>query len=193
MTLDSWQSFGERIAWEGALQVTCEPLDTPLELPRRARLEQLDAGVLATLNILAERSGEPPADESVAAALTRIDAKLDVLLEMFNRHLLGHVQLPPRRKVRFNQRGILIEGWASPAPGTRMLVCLHFDACIGLPLELPGVTAAAPPGSGGFVAFEGLDEEIRQGIEHLVFRQHRRQLAEARREPHSVPPQQTRD
>lgn len=90
---DTWQSFGDHIAWEGTLHVACEALDAPLEQPRHARLAELDAGVLATLNILGERSGEPPEDEATAAALTRIDAKLDVLLEMFNRHLLGHVQL----------------------------------------------------------------------------------------------------
>lgn len=183
MTHDLWQAFGDHITWEGTLHVAFETLDAPLEQPRLARLAELDAGVLATLNILGERSGEPPEDEATAAALVRIDAKLDVLLEMFNRHLLGHVQLPPRHKVRFNQHGILIEGWTAPAPGKPMLVCLHFDACIGLPLQLPGHAETTPETASGFVAFDGLDEDIRQSIEHLVFRQHRRQVAEARREP----------
>lgn len=184
MVDDSWQSFGDRIMWEGALHVACETLDVPLDPARRARVQELDTGVLATLNMLGERSGgEAPDDETTAAALTRIDAKLDVLLEMFNRHLLGHLELPPRHAVRFNARGILIKGWAAPEPSTAVLVRLYFDACVGLPLELPGHVALAPQGLGGFIAFDGLDEDIRESIEHLVFRQHRRQLAEARREP----------
>ncbi|HEX5353515.1 MAG TPA: PilZ domain-containing protein [Rhodanobacteraceae bacterium] len=188
MDQDPWQSFGERITWEGALHVACETLDAPLDPARRARLEELDVGVLATLNMLGEHSGgEQSDDETSSAALARIDAKLDVLLEMFNRHLLGHVELPPRRSLRFNARGIVIGDWASPDPGTAMLVRVYFDACIGLPLELPGHVAKAPQNAGGFITFDGLDEGIRQSIEHMVFRQHRRQLAEARREPPQPP------
>jgi hypothetical protein len=90
--------------------------------------------------------------------------------------------MPAGRKLRFNTRGILIEGWQPQAQQAAVLVRVHFDACTGLPLELPGVATASPDGTGGFVAFDELAEGIRNGIEHLVFRQHRRQLAEARRE-----------
>ena len=183
MAQQAWQSFVDRIAWEGTAQVACEELDAPLDSVRRARLDELNAGVLATLGMLGERSvAEPSADEATAATLARIDAKLDVLLEMFNRHLSGSVETPPRRKLRFNTRGILIEGWQPRGQHVAVLVRVHFDACAGLPLELPGSASTAPDGAGGFVAFDELAEGIRNGIEHLVFRQHRRQLAEARRE-----------
>ncbi|MGH8148156.1 MAG: PilZ domain-containing protein [Rhodanobacteraceae bacterium] len=185
MANDAWQSFNDRIAWEGTVHVECEILDAPLDSTEIARLEAMNARVLTTLDTLGDRGGEPQEDET-AVALARIDTKLNVLLEMFNRHLLGHLQLPPRRTVRFNARGILIEDWTPPDPGTAMLVRMHFDACIGLPLELPGHTATSPQHVGGFVTFDALDDDVRQSIEHLVFRQHRRQLADARRE--SQPP-----
>jgi hypothetical protein len=101
---------------------------------------------------------------------------------MFNRHLAASMQVPPRHPVHFNQRGILIEQWQPTAQEGAVLVRMHFDACVGLPLELPGRAAPAPGGRGGFVAFDELAEGIREGIEHLVFRQHRRQVAEARRD-----------
>ncbi|HET7266949.1 MAG TPA: PilZ domain-containing protein [Rhodanobacteraceae bacterium] len=189
MTHDPWQFFGDRITWEGAMRVECETLDAPLDPARQARMEEQDADVLATLNMLGERGGsEPPEDEAVSAALARIDAKLDLLLAMFNRYLLGHVQMPPPRTVRFNARGIVIPDWKAPEADMAVLVRIYFDSCVGMPLELPGRVAPAPRGAGGFVAFDELDEGIRQSIEHLVFRQHRRQLAESRREPQ--PPQQ---
>lgn len=183
MTQDAWQAFNDRITWEGAVHVTCESLDVPLDPAALTRIEELDAGVLATLGILGERGGNEPSEDETAAAMTRVDAKLNVLLEMFNRHLLGHIELPPRRQLRFNARGILIEGWTPPGQGAAMLVRMHFDACLGLPLELPGHVAPTPATSGGFITFDKLDEDIRQGIEHLVFRQHRRQLAETKRRP----------
>lgn len=182
MALDAWQSFNDRISWDGAVHVACEPMVAPLEPAAFTRLQELDAGVLATLSMLGDRGSSDPGDDDTGAAITRIDAKLNVLLEMFNRHLLGHLQLPPRRTVRFNARGILIEGFASPEPNAAVMLRMHFDGCLGMPLELPGRGAAAPAGSGGFITFDKLDEDIRQGIEHLVFRQHRRQLAETKRE-----------
>lgn len=186
MTHDPWQFFGDRISWEGPIRVACETLDAPLDPVQQARMEEQDADVLAMLNALGERgSGEPPEDEAVSVALARIDAKLDLLLAMFNRHLLAHVQMPSQRPVRFNARGIVIGDWTAPEPDTPVLVRVYFDSCVGIPLELPGRTAKAPPDAGGFVAFDELDEGIRQSIEHLVFRQHRRQLAGSRREPQS--------
>lgn len=181
MALDAWQSFTDRISWDGAVHLACEPLDTPLDPPAFTRLQELDAGVLATLGMLGERGSSEPKDDETAAAITRIDAKLNVLLEMFNRHLLGHLQLPPRRTIRFNARGILVHDWTPPSPDAALMVRMHFDGCLGLPLELPGRVAAAPAGSAAFISFEKLDEDIRQSIEHLVFRQHRRQLAETKR------------
>lgn len=183
MTHPAWQPFLDRIAWEGGVHVACESLDAPLDPARRARIEQLNAGLLATLGLMGERGvTEAVSDEAVAVALTRIDAKLDALLEMFNRHLAASMQVPARRAVRFNQRGILIEQWQPGAELDAVLVRMHFDACVGLPLELPGHVVPAPDGRGAFVAFDELAEGIREGIEHLVFRQHRRQVAEARRE-----------
>lgn len=184
MSHDPWQFFSDRISWDGEIRVACEAPDASLEPGRQTREDAANANVLATLSTLGERSGsEIPEDEAVSTALARIDAKLAVLLEVFNRHLLGHVQLPPRRPVRFNARGILIEDWTAPASGTALVVHIYFDACVGMPLELPGHVSAAPQEVGGFIAFDGLDESVRQGIEHWVFRQHRRQLAETRRAP----------
>ncbi|MGH8214093.1 MAG: PilZ domain-containing protein [Rhodanobacteraceae bacterium] len=184
MAHEAWQSFVDRIAWEGTAHVACEELDVPVDAARRARLDELNAGVLATLGMLGEHSTVEPTggDETTAATLARIDAKVDVLLEMFNRHLPGSVQMPPRRKLRLNTRGALIGEWQPQSQQALVLVRMHFDACSGLPLELPGLAIAAPEGAGGFVAFDELAEGIRNGIEHLVFRQHRRQLAESRRE-----------
>lgn len=189
MTHPAWQPFLDRIAWEGSVHVGCERLDAPLDPARRARLEQLNAGVLATIGLLGERSPtEAASDEAATATLARIDAKVDALLEMFNRHLAASMQMPPRRAIRFNQRGVLIEQWWPGADEDAVLVRMHFDACAGLPLELPGHAMQAPDGRAGFVAFDDLAEGIREGIEHLVFRQHRRQVAEARRESQSGRP-----
>lgn len=178
----AWQLFMDRIAWQGNVHVGCRVLEATLDPDEMARLQGLGTSILTTLAMLGEHHGSDPSedDEATVKALARVDTKLDVLLELFNRHLLQHVELPPRRIVRLNAEGILIEGWQAPAPGTPVAVSVHFDACVGLPLELPGCVEAGGDGGGGFVACNELAESLREAIEHLIFRQHRRQLAEAR-------------
>ncbi len=183
----AWQLFMDRIAWQGSVHVECTPLDALPDTDELARLDGLGSSVLATLGMLGEHRNIDPADadEPDIKLLARVDTKLDVLLELFNRHLLQHLQLPPRRTVRLNTFGILVDGWQPPAAGTPVIVRVHFDPCVGLPLELIGHASPAPADQGGFVACHELAEDLREAIEHLIFRQHRRQLAEAR---HDAPP-----
>jgi hypothetical protein len=152
------------------------------------RLARLNAGVLASLGMLG--ASNEAADAATEAALARVDAKLDILLEMFNRYLLGRAALPPRYPVRFNAHGILVPGFPLPEVDTRVLVRLYFDACAGMPMEITGRVAAVDPGAqtdvddpdtspGHFVHFDKLAENVHEGIGHLIFRQQRRRLAQA--------------
>lgn len=176
-----WQSFADRIAYDGALRVACEPAAEDLDGPALAHLNDLNGSVLAAIGALGERCAETTEDEgNLGAELARLDAKLDVLMEIVNRTLFPDARLPSLRQVRLNAYGIRIDGLQLPEPRTRVRVRIHFDACRGLPLDLPGRGVAAPAAGPGFIAFEGLTEGVRSGIERLVFRHHRRLIAESR-------------
>jgi hypothetical protein len=101
-------------------------------------------------------------------------------MEIVNRLLLPQSSLPPRMSLRFNALGAVLPWDCLPPVGQPVLLKLHFDVCRALPLELPGTRQAGPTDGKGFVAFDGVSEPVRDEIERLVFRQHRRQVAEAR-------------
>lgn len=181
MPQTAWQTFAEQVAFEGELAVACVPVADCPGTFEAARLQRLDAGILGSLGMLDDAPPGADEDDPARLALARVDAKLDMLLEVLNRYLLGRVTLPDAHRVRLNTHGILIERDELPPPDTRVRVELYFDGCAGMPLTLPGRVAPGEAPHRRFVWFCGLSAAVRDGIERLVFRQQRQQLAAARR------------
>jgi hypothetical protein len=111
--------------------------------------------------------------------LQRIDSKLNVLMEVVNRLLIPLAQLPDRTEVRFNALGVVLPESLLP-DSDRVLVRLHFEACRALPLELPGRVDRRCDDGQVFVAFTDSSELVVEGLERIVFRHHRRKVAESR-------------
>jgi hypothetical protein len=180
MSDEAWNVFSERVAWDFRFNATCEAAERP-EPAALALINDRNASVLVAVSALMDRRSESTEDDSpLTQEVARLDAKLNVLMEIVNRLLLPQSGLPPRIPVRFNGAGAALLWDTLPPVGQPVLLKLHFDACRALPLELPGVRLPGPSDGKGFIAFEGLTEAVREGIERLVFRQHRRQVAEAR-------------
>jgi hypothetical protein len=180
MSEEAWKGFSERVTWDGRFHATCEPAAPPAAAAL-ASINDRNANVLVAVAALMDRrvdTGED--DNALSQEVARLDAKLNVLMEIVNRLLLPQSALPPRISLRFNGLGAVLPWEGLPPVGQPVLLKLHFDVVRALPLELPGVRQAGPLDGKGFVAFEGLSEPVRDEIERLVFRQHRRQVAEAR-------------
>lgn len=177
---EGWQAFSERVTWDAAFHATCEAAPRP-DAAALALINDRNTSVLVAVSALMERRTESTEDDNpLSNEVARLDAKLNVLMEIVNRLLLPQSALPARVSMRFNAAGAVLPWAGLPTVGQPVMLRLHFDACRALPLELPGVRVAGPSDGKGFISFEGLSEAVRDGIERLVFRQHRRLVAEAR-------------
>lgn len=186
MSDEGWKAFSDRVAWETRFHAVCEPRDKP-DPGELALINDRNASVLVAVSALMERRSDTAEDDNaLGQEIVRLDAKLNVLMEIVNRLLLPQAHLPPRIAVRFNAMGAVLPWDGLPPSGQSVMLRLHFDACRALPLELPGVRMPGPSDGRGFIGFEGLTEPVRDGIERLVFRQHRRQVAEARAQARPV-------
>lgn len=177
----SWQAFSERVTYDDGLHVGCAALSAPLGDLQRTAMRDRNLSVLGTLAVFNERRSEAGDEENPAAQeMQRLDSKLNVLMAMLDQLLQRDAQLPPRVRVSFNAIGALLPASLWPEGQTQALVRLHFDGCLALPLELLAQRAQERDADHIFVAFESMDETTCDAIERLVFRHHRRKVAERR-------------
>ncbi|MEW9625465.1 PilZ domain-containing protein [Rhodanobacter geophilus] len=182
MTASSRDEFDQRLSSEEQLHADSEPLAWPPPPDLLQRLAERNANTLATLAALEERRTDLGDDDNpLMQEMLRMDAKLTALVEIVNLLLAPAATLPPRRALRFNAVGALLPPALVP-PGDGLLLRLHFDACRSLPLELAGRVVHVLDDGRSFVEFAPQGDATGDAIERLVFRHHRRKVAEARQQ-----------
>lgn len=178
------KKFSEHLTYVGRLPVIWQP---EKEDYSGERLAQINAGNLNVLNVVActqEHRGELVDDSQLPQELLRLDAKLNLLLD-----LVGNLAAPQQREldpvpVRFNAFGISWQSTSQTAADCQGLVSLYLETFRAKPLLLPArlIDTAGPNPTEDWktAIFHGLSEQVQAAIERLVFRQHRRQIAESR-------------
>jgi hypothetical protein len=126
-----------------------------------------------------ERRERPSDDGAANVDLQRIDSKLNAIMELFASLLEKDLAVPARAALRFNAHGVEWETSAPPSAGDPILVRIHLEACPALPLELAAV-AMDPSGPGwGAARFDAVRSPLDDAIAKMVFREHRRQVADS--------------
>ncbi|HET6433839.1 PilZ domain-containing protein [Dyella sp.] len=175
-----WLAFSERVCVEDRVRLVVEALDPAMDRAALARLAERNLATLASIAALEERRSESTDDDNpVLQELGRLDAKLNALVDIVNRLLTPADTLPPRQRLRFNALGALLPSALLP-PDDRLLVRVHLDGCPSLPLELPARVQRRLEDGLAFVGFESMSEATTTALDRLVFRLHRRKVAEAR-------------
>ena len=126
-----------------------------------------------------ERRDRPTDDGAANVDLQRIDSKLNAIMELFALLLERELDVPPRAGVRFNAHGVEWEASVPPAAGRPIVVRIHLEACPALPLELAAVAIAAPERGWAAARLEGMRAPLTDAIAKMVFREHRRQVADS--------------
>lgn len=177
---DAWSKFSERVSCEENLHVDSEPLAWPPPASRQLRMVERNVTALTAIAALEERPLETADDDNlVMQEMLRMDAKLTALVDIVNQLLVPAAVLPPRQLICFNMVGAVLPGTLAPDDGA-IVLRPRFDACPGLALELAAQVERRFPDGRVFVAFALLGDALSDAIGRLVFRHHRRKVAEAR-------------
>lgn len=176
----SWNEFEQRVSVEELLHVAIEPLAWPMPQALALALAERNGNALAAIAALEERRVETPDDDNpLVQEMRRMDAKLTALVDIVNQLLVPTTVLPPRQLLRFNVVGALLPAALAPS-GDAIVLRPRFDACPGLHLELAAQVERRFPDGRVFVVFALLGDALSDAIGRLVFRHHRRKVAEAR-------------
>jgi hypothetical protein len=180
MSADHWDDFEQRVSCEESLHVDSEPLVWPPSSSRQLRMVERNVTALTAIAALEERALETADDDSpLMQEMLRLDAKLTALVDIVNQLLVPTTVLPPRQLLRFNVVGALLPAALAPS-GDAIVLRPRFDACPGLLLELAAQVERRFPDGRVFVVFALLGDALSDAIGRLVFRHHRRKVAEAR-------------
>ena len=175
---------------EGEVPLGWEPVT---ELPPEQRLAAINAAnesLIRSCEGLEEphRSYEESSD--LALELQRLDSKLTLVLDMLAESLRRPGDLPPARRVRFNAHGISWElneaRERHPEPGALIRLECYVCAFLPRPLEMYGRMSGPAQDDTGLVPeratveFLGISQGLADALERLVFRRHRREVAQLR-------------
>ena len=179
MDASSWDEFEQRVSCDESLHVDSEATPWPDAQAHQARLAERNLNTLSAIAALEERYAETDDDNPLMLEIQRMDAKLTALVDIVNHLLVPASVLPPRHALRFNAIGALLPAALVPA-GDALIVRLRFDVCRSLPLELAARVERRLDNGHVFVVFAAPGDVLGDAIERLVFRHHRRKVAETR-------------
>jgi hypothetical protein len=168
--------FGEAVAC--TLQARMRLLPAPLPPGALDAAERL----LRDLAMAEERRGESEdATQPADPALRRLEAKLDLTLQLLAQALPG-LAGPPPRPIRMSAVGVRFEGSTGVTAASGSLAVLAWQPSDGLPLTLHlPVSCLAQAAGRSWWRFEPLPLGLADLLERHVFRLHRRELAANRR------------
>ncbi len=151
------------------------------------RITEHNEHILRCVNLLGEQHRERVEEETESdSALMRLEAKMDMLLEMVSKLDQRISLIPQAGLVRLSSRGI---EWrcndVPPAVGSSVWIDLYIDNRIPEAMQIPATVLTVDGKSGGYTVsarFEALGELVQEQMEKLIFRHHRRMIAQSRSE-----------
>jgi hypothetical protein len=176
---------GQGLIYEGLLPLQWQESGveaSPLEI---AKLDAKNEDVLRFIEVLDEYPSESVVEHTaINQELARVDVKFDLLLNLVTQLLGVYFPLPRPLRTRLTPDGVQ---WFSDEPinpGSNGTVEIYLSNRCPRPLVFHGrVGNVEQEGQGYRIAFQfgELSEAIRERLEKLIFRQHRRSVALARR------------
>jgi hypothetical protein len=177
-----------RLCWSGALPLQWRVLDRLPEHDQLARSDERNTALLNALTLIEEttiRQGEE--SSPLIAQMERLEAKFDLVLTLLTEALLPESAAPGPVAMRLSSRGMVFGAGEPIEPGTVIELSIHFSSSLPRPIVLCGVVVAPLPGEEDHVAveFRRLSPGVTERLERLVFRRHRRSIAQQK--PASAP------
>jgi hypothetical protein len=175
--------FGQALVCHDALSCTLTPgPESTVETQRHQAMAERLLRSTATAEAAASDDPEHSPQES---ALVRMEAKIDLALDLLARMLSAEQPQSPPRTVRWSRLGAHLIAAQGRDIGSRHLLSLQLPTGLNLPLRLPvEVLASAERDDGQHELWLGFTPDhsgLETALERFLFRQHRRQIAASRR------------
>lgn len=169
------------ISFEGNLPLSWSPITRPIPV---FTLDEWMHTNVAILHALSTMETVPTDKENelgtvAAKAIERLEAKIDLSLNLLARVLSQNIDYPDSVPVRLSAHGIEWVSSEAPAPGAEIALSLYLSHKIPQQLVFPAKVTHTETTSGGQrtrAEFLDLNEDMKDWLERTVFRYHRRAI-----------------
>jgi hypothetical protein len=174
------------LVYEDLIPLSWRLLDSRPDTAELLAVHQSNERILRCLTAVDESRSESGDEEQgpIAHDIARLDIKINLLLDMMGRLLSRHVPLPDPVPIRMYANGLQWRSDSAPERGSLVEVELYLSRRFPSPIVLRGRVDAVTPAEGGQLielGFGDISEPVRNWLEKLIFRQHRRQVAHSRK------------
>jgi hypothetical protein len=165
------------LAYEDVFPVHWRVLNGPMDATIAASFAERNVRLLQALAAIEDHGVSDKPDESTPD-LTRLDFKINLLLDLVGQLLVANRPRPPAVAIRFNAQGAT---WQSPAPlpqsGKQGIAEIHLRDFLAEPLRLLGTLTTVTAEGKVTARFAPVGEPLSDLLERLIFRHHRRHVA----------------
>jgi hypothetical protein len=174
--------LGERVFCEDDIPFAWAA--TPALPPRGAltRLNGRNESVLRALSMLEEHD-ESPAEDAERADFRRLEGKLDLAMELLAELVRDRIGATPSVRVRFSAEGVCWQATRAEAEGTLLFTDWWLLPAWPVALRLHAEVAGNRRSGDGWIVcarLVGQTDTVKDWLEKLVFRRHRRAIAQQR-------------
>ena len=169
----------------GLFPLVWEPCpDEPGEHARRA-VDEANITTLRNCLLLDSRAHDALEDrEQVTPEIQRLEQRMNLVIDLLAHVLSRELQLPTPVSCEVSRDAVVWTGESLPAAGERVKLSLYLNPQYPRPLILYGkIDSPETRADGQFVrlVLSELPELVAEGLDRLIFRDHRRRVAQTKR------------
>ncbi len=173
------------LAYHDSMPLGFRPLAALPDAAELLRINNENQQILVLDASLEERHPVDPKDDDAIMRheLERLESKLNVIMQLLSRLLARENIVPADRKVRLAPDGIAWDHDVALTLESVGVAALHINRSLPYPLELVGRVVGCQQTDGIYrvaFAFEGVAANVIELLEKMIFRHHRRAVADAR-------------
>lgn len=186
MNAENTDQLGAGLVYEDTVPMRWKEVGKEIQPSQLIRINESNEEILRFISVLDEYRSESSNEThgSSLGDMTRIEYKMNLILDLVSQILVHHVDMPHTVPIRMNATGILWKCEAPLNPGQYVLLDIYFYQKYPRPIVLPGKIQSVEKAGDGYntwVSFEDINDTVRRWLDKLIFRQHRRGVAHARR------------
>lgn len=191
MNPENNDQLGEGLVYEDLVPMQWRDAGKEIPPSQLIRINDSNDELLRFISVLDDYRLETSADTRGpnASDITRIEFKMNLILDLVSKILIHHVDIPLAIPVTMSASGIQWRSDEPLDPGQYIFLDIYFYQNYPRPIVLTAKVQRVDDAAEGyevFASFEHLSDTVRRWLDKLIFKHHRRRVAYARKKTHDV-------